>query len=94
MKRLMVLALLAVSGCTAPMSDNQRSPFPVGEADTCDGNQYASLVGQDATALERVLILGQVRVIRPDTAITMDFRTERLNFVIDRADRIARIYCG
>ena len=94
MKRLAILGLLFLAGCDATVPGDRPPAFPVGEADTCGGNRYASLIGQDATALERVLILGQVRVIRPGMAVTMDFRPERLNFEIDGAGRIARISCG
>ncbi len=60
----------------------------------CGGAPYVRLVGQDATALERELILRQVRIVRPGSAVTADFRAERLNFTIDTAGRIARVSCG
>ena len=67
---------------------------PVQQADTCGFAPYTRLVGQDATALERELILRQVRVIRPGDAVTMDFRPERLNFEIDPVGRVGRLFCG
>ncbi|WP_084861869.1 I78 family peptidase inhibitor [Salibaculum halophilum] len=67
---------------------------PASDADTCGAADHAGLVGQDATALERVLILGPVRVIRPGMAVTMDHRPDRINFSISEAGRITRIYCG
>lgn len=88
------LALCALMACETTSIAPSAPPLPPADADTCNGLQYGSLIGQDATALERVLILGQVRVIRPDMAVTMDFRPERLNFNIDDANRIARIFCG
>jgi len=95
MKHLFVpLALCALVACETTGSAPSAPPLPPTDSDTCDGIQYAGLIGQDATALERVLILGQVRVIRPGMAVTMDFRPERLNFKIDAANRITRIFCG
>jgi len=35
-----------------------------------------------------------IRVIRPDEAVTQDFRTDRLNVELDAEDNITRIYCG
>lgn len=87
-------ALALLAACDVARVPPAVPPVPVGEADTCGGAQYAGLVGQDATALERVLIIGQVRVIRPGTAVTMDFRPQRLNFEVGEDGRIARIYCG
>ena len=95
--RRALLAPLLLAACQAagPPGGSARDPaVPTGAADTCGAAQHAALVGQDATALERVLILGQVRVIRPGMAVTMDFRPERINFEIDEAGRVARIYCG
>lgn len=89
MKRL--IALIALAGC-ANATQPQPTPLPVD--DTCNAAAYAMLIGQPATALERVLLLGKVRVIRPDDAVTMDYREDRINFLIDDAGQIAAITCG
>ncbi|RYG90324.1 hypothetical protein EU803_13940 [Loktanella sp. IMCC34160] len=70
------------------------APVPTPADDTCGGAEFAPLVGQPSTALERHLILRQVRVIRPGDAVTMDYRAERLNFEIDATGQIFRIFCG
>lgn len=62
--------------------------------DTCGARQHAALIGQNATTLERVLILGQVRILRPGDAATLDHQPERINFRIDGTQRIAQITCG
>lgn len=69
------------------------APVPPEQADTCDGRRHAGLVGQPDTALERVLILGQVRVLRPGMA-PGPARPERLTFEIGPDARIARISCS
>lgn len=97
MKKLLVL--LALAGCTAtqiagPTQTPIGDTLPTGMDDTCGAQRYHTLRGQDATALERILIMGQVRVLRPGTIATQDLRTERINFHIDSSNRIVRISCG
>ena len=67
---------------------------PVVLEDTCNAAQYGTLVGQDATALERVPLPNQVWVLPPGMAVAQDFRPTRINFELDVANRIARIFCG
>ena len=87
MKRALFLMMLAA--CTqAEISD------PLPEDDTCNAAPRAALIGEDATALERVLIMEKVRVLRPGDAMTMDYWPDRINFMIDGDNRIARITCG
>ncbi|WP_368346350.1 I78 family peptidase inhibitor [Pelagovum sp. HNIBRBA483] len=68
--------------------------LPSAEQDTCNAAQHSSLIGAHATDLERTLILQPVRVIRPDSLVTMDFLPTRLNFHINGQNVIARISCG
>ncbi|MEO1704828.1 MAG: I78 family peptidase inhibitor [Pseudomonadota bacterium] len=39
-------------------------------------------------------MLGPVRVIRPGTAVTMDFIATRLNIFLDDTDTVTRVSCG
>ncbi len=87
MKKIFVLMILAGCSTAAP-------PLPVQAEDTCDAASYAPLIGQQATALERVLLLGTVRVIRPNQPITKDFRPNRINFMIAEDESIKTINCG
>lgn len=86
------ICLVALIGCANPETELPILPEP--DADSCNVRQYAGLIGQDATTLEKVLIIGQVRIIRPDTAVTLDFRSERVNFHITADNQISRIACG
>ncbi len=88
------LAIIGLLGLTACTVTEPIAPIPPTTEDTCNARQYANLIGQDATALEKVLILGQVRVIRPGDLVTQDFRPERINFGIDTTNRISDISCG
>jgi hypothetical protein len=87
MKRLSLLILLAACAPASPR-------LPPMLEDTCGATDYANLIGQDATALEKVLILGMVRVIRPGDAVTQDFRPGRINFGINNANKVIEVSCG
>jgi hypothetical protein len=91
---LLVLGLLAACGTGSPVAPPDGPAVPSVAEDTCGAAPYGGLVEQDATALERVLIMRQVRLIRPDQAVTMDFSAERINFWIGADNRIERITCG
>ncbi|NBD30972.1 MAG: hypothetical protein GVY31_13155 [Alphaproteobacteria bacterium] len=85
-----IAALCVLTACAQPGPLTLPDPAE----DSCGAAPHAALVGQDATALERVLIIGPVRVIRPGMAVTMDYRPDRINFEIGQDGRIVRIYCG
>lgn len=88
MKRFAVL--MALAAC-APRPD----PAPTApEADSCGASAYQDLAGQDAQVLERILILRQVRMIRPNTPVTADYWPDRLNFEVGADGRIFRVFCG
>ncbi len=91
-----LIFLAACAGVTAPPPGGPppSGSYPTGLDNTCDGERYGPLVGQSGTALERVMILGQVRVIRPGSLTTQDYRPERINFEIGTDGRITRITCG
>jgi hypothetical protein len=100
MTRFVIIALLVLmSACTVPREmprpgTPDAPPAPLPENDTCGAGPFAGMVGQDSTALERVLIMREVRVIRPGMPVTADFSAERINFLINETGRIAQITCG
>ncbi|CTQ32636.1 I78 family peptidase inhibitor [Jannaschia rubra] len=79
---LPVLALLA-----ACRTDAAEPP------DGCGAGHLQSFVGQ---ALADVTLPADrtTRVVRPDQAVTLDHRPDRLNVLLDDGDRIERVYCG
>ena len=68
--------------------------LPAPAADTCQAHQYAYLIDQDASVLERILLLGKLRIIRPNQVVTMEFRPERINFKVDAEGQIRSIFCS
>ncbi|WP_386680227.1 I78 family peptidase inhibitor [Loktanella sp. R86503] len=73
----------------APTVPSEGSP-----ENTCGAARHAGLLGQDATALERTLILGPVQVLRPGGRAAQDFQADRINFIIGPSDTITNITCG
>lgn len=63
-------------------------------AETCGADRFQTLVGLTHDDLLQIEILGPVRVIRPDDAVTMDFLPSRLNIVLDGEDTVVRVVCG
>ena len=94
MRRLAALALLAGCGLPADIVGPTDPTVPASLSDTCQATPYLGLIGQQDTALERVLILRAVRVLRPGMARDDDFNPERINFVIGPDGRIADVRCG
>ena len=90
---LMLLLLAACAPRTASISPV--SPGPGGkELATCGADRFQTLVGQTQEDLLQTRILGPVRVIRPGTAVTMDFIASRLNIFLDDTETVTRVSCG
>lgn len=85
------------SASTAPETNPAPAPPVVGAdpavADTCGMAQYAALIGKPATDAGVPPEGPQVRHIRPDTQVTMDFRPDRLNIDIDANGVITGFRC-
>ncbi|WP_234967410.1 I78 family peptidase inhibitor [Octadecabacter temperatus] len=95
MKNLFAMApIVFLFACEAVSPPQTVDPLPTPQQDTCNASAYSNLLGQDATALERVMLLGQVRVIRPGQVVTMDFRPDRINFNVGADNRITSIHCS
>jgi hypothetical protein len=77
----------------AVASEAAASVTPAGQ-DTCNAQRHSNLVGQDATALERTLILGPVQVLRPGKIAAPNVQADRINFVVGPGGTITNITCG
>lgn len=91
MRRLLMLApIAALAAC-------QNTPEPVTNADltpNCQAEQFQQLVGKSADALNNVTLPAGVRILRPNMPATLDYRSNRMNVVIDEQNKIERINCG
>ncbi|MEM9437367.1 MAG: I78 family peptidase inhibitor [Pseudomonadota bacterium] len=103
MYRFALLSLLCLGACapqTSPRSGGGGEPIlitparPDGPGSACQADRYQSLVGQTHDDLLKTRILGPVRVIRPNQAVTMDFIATRLNIELDSEEVVTRVYCG
>lgn len=90
MPRAPILAtLLTLAAC-------QPAPGPdvPGPADHCGAADYAHLIGQHRDAAATIRPDGPIRLIGPDTAVTMDYSASRLNVIHDADGIITAIECG
>ena len=92
MKRLLLaLPFLALAGCVEPVPPvTPEEP----DADLCKASALQGLVGQPRTVLGTMLLPAGTRVIGPGDAVTMDYRTDRLNIETDAAGRVTKVRCG
>jgi hypothetical protein len=60
--------------------------------DTCGAAAYRSMIGTPIAAAS-FPSTPDIRVIMPDTPVTMDFRAERLNVIVDASGSITSLEC-
>ena len=85
-----------VAGCAT--TDGTGPDGPAGEAQ-CTADDVQTFIGQKATAeagqdLLRITGARQLRWVPPRTAVTMDFRADRLTVSYDDDMLIDRVSCG
>lgn len=89
MRKTVAIALLA-SGCaTAPSSNTA----------TCNADKAQALIGRpwsDELQPQALKLSGArtLRPIPPGTAVTMDYRADRLNVEIDAGGKVTAVRCG
>ena len=89
---LSLIAALAapLTACTAVPT----APAPDRSGEACDPAAFASFVGRERSVLLATTFTAPIRVIDPGEVVTQEFDPERVNFVIDGAGTVARVYCG
>lgn len=75
----------------APMTPEQ--PPVADPVDACGALQHDALIGKPITEPGVPAEGPNVRYIRPNTQVTMDFRADRLNIDIDAGDMITGFRC-
>ena len=88
-------ALLLPVGLVACASYPTPMPGPI----RCNAGAAQGVVGREARPrviqnAKRRAGARDVRVIRPGQAVTMDFRSDRLNIEVDHRNAIRRVHCG
>lgn len=94
MKTLVLIAVpLSLAACS------YERPAPVEPIRECNANRIQGLVDRDATPAtikqaQEQATARSVRVIKPGMAVTMDYRSDRLNVELDEANKITALRCG
>lgn len=63
------------------------------QTDACKASSYAALIGKPITEPGVPAEGPDVRYLRPNTQMTMDYRADRLNIEIDASDIITGFRC-
>lgn len=93
-------AALPLAACSSMSDDAEPGPLPTPpSAAECSADGAQSFVGQTASAetgaaLIRATGARTLRWVPPRTAVTMDFRADRLTVSYDDALQIERVSCG
>lgn len=86
-----LVAMLTLAACRDEMTE---TPADVAPGQMCPAAAQAGLIGQPASVLETMRFADPVRILRPGTAMTMDYRAERMNIYIDADEKIEKLTCG
>lgn len=88
--RTALLLGLALAGASAGGAGAMSRP----PKSTCDTEAHAGLIGQTWTEALMPERKDPVRVLHPDSMMTMDYRQERLNIQVDADGKVSGLRCG
>ncbi|TLF47545.1 hypothetical protein FEI13_15170 [Halomonas urmiana] len=98
-----IAAALLLAGCVGGSPPPAEAPAPpppsVAAGESCDATSLQGRVGERFTATLGETLQAEsgattLRVLRPGTAATLDYRQDRLNVRLDERDLITAIDCG
>jgi len=98
MRAVPIAVLLASAACT-PVEMRGETPAAPPVAAACNADSLGELVGKRASDARADVMQTRsgartLRWIAPNTAMTMDFRPDRLNVYVDAKGRIERFTCA
>lgn len=93
------LALPLIALGVAACHEERPEPVPAPPAGACTSEGLDSLIGKTQSAeiaaeAKRLSGARTLRWIAPGMAVTMDYRTDRLNLDVDASGKITRAHCG
>ena len=99
-----MLAPMTLAACSVPVAETPQGldaypEYGATAGKTCRAPDPARFVGKVATSAvgteaRDAAGAASVRWIRPDSQVTMDYRTDRLNITLDAQNRIVGLRCG
>ena len=99
MKKFAILAAIGLAtACAAPEPtyrdlEHISRDFQRQNTDTCGVAQHTDLIGEPAAQIDRASLPPRTRFIDPDTLVTQDFVTTRLNVMIDAEGVVTELRC-
>lgn len=94
------LVLLGACAGMAPAQEDDAMPpaIPPAEDDTCAAAGLADMIGAPREAVEAALAervaARTARVLAPGQPMTMDYRADRINVMLDDDGVVTRLTCG
>ena len=88
----LIAAALFLSACqtvTTPTKPAEPAPRV-----PCQAANYQTLIGQHKSKIRAAKIPGIVRIIKPDSPITLDYNADRLNIQTGPKGTILKVTCG
>jgi hypothetical protein len=89
MRTIAPAAILFLAGCMP-----QEAPVSLPAEDACGAAGLQGLVGRPVAQQDFTGIGNMQRIMAGGSAMTMDYRADRLNVTYDSRGRITRIWCG
>jgi hypothetical protein len=86
-KPFLALLPFALAACLS-----QEQPKEI--EDACGAGELQHFVGQSLAAFDAKLVKAPLRVIYPDSPVTMDYNPERLNVMVSKFGVIESLTCG
>jgi len=99
MRRLALLAALALPACAATTPTPGEVPDRTAGSSVCNGDKLGQFTGKPATLelgaeMQRVSGARRLQWVGHDMMVTMDFSPERLRVYLTADNRVERASCG
>ncbi|MGE9551921.1 I78 family peptidase inhibitor [Erwinia amylovora] len=89
-----IAALFVLAGCQTAATKKGTTAQVDPEMDRCGASEYQQYVGQPLSSIDGIRFQHPARAVPYNSAVTMDFNLNRLNFMGDAQGKISRVYCG
>lgn len=95
-KKFLLIAALATFSLTACQNhaDTAKQAENVQQPDTCNAASFQYLIGKPSSTLDGMRFAKPMRLITPNTMVTMDFNPERLNIAANEKGVITGLHCS